>query len=55
MSEDVETVLARALDRASKAGQWETVTALAAELTERRRAKAGVVSLDAARQRKADR
>lgn len=54
VAESVEIILARALDRASKAEQWETVTALSKELTERRRARAGstVVEIDSARRKK---
>lgn len=54
VAESVETILARALDRASKAEQWETVTALSKELTERRRERAGstVVEIDSARRKK---
>jgi hypothetical protein len=46
-------ILARALDRASKDKQWDAVTALAKELTERRRAAAGgtVVEIGSARRK----
>lgn len=54
VAESVEMILARALDRASAAEQWETVTALSKELTERRRERAGsaVVEIDSARRKR---
>ena len=45
----VEAALADALARAAAAGQWEAVGALTRELEARRRARIGVVDLDAAR------
>jgi hypothetical protein len=53
-SDPVELALATALDRASAAGQWTVAEVLARELEARRKARAGVVQLDAAR-RKRDR
>jgi hypothetical protein len=46
---DTLDALAKALDRASAAEQWDVVAALAAELRERRLAAAGVASLPARR------
>jgi len=48
----VEAALAEALRRASEAGQWEVVAALARELQARREARAGVVDLETARKRR---
>ncbi len=45
----VEAALADAVQRAAAAGQWASVEALARQLEVRRRARAGVVELDAAR------
>jgi integrase len=50
----VELTLARAIDRATEAGEWATVRILAAELEARRKSReaqrtAGVTSIDAAR------
>jgi hypothetical protein len=45
----VERALADALTRASAAGQWEAVACLAGELAARRKARATVVHLRAAR------
>jgi hypothetical protein len=43
VAEDVETALARAVDRASAAGRWDVVAQLAEELRARRLAAAGNV------------
>jgi len=51
-ADPVETALAEALTKASAAGQWEIVARLAGELEARRKARAGVVDLDAARARR---
>ena len=48
----VEAALASALERAAAAGQWATVEALARELEARRRARGGVLDLEAARSRR---
>jgi hypothetical protein len=48
----VEAALADALTRAAQAEQWGTVETLARELTARRKARANVVQLDAARKRR---
>jgi hypothetical protein len=50
----VRTAIAEALQRAARAGAFDTVTALTAELKARRaaRARARVVSLEAARARR---
>jgi len=48
----VEGRLALALERASAAGAWDVVAALATELRERRLAAAGVVGLESARARR---
>jgi hypothetical protein len=48
----LETALAGALAGAAAAGRWQTVEALARELEARRRARAGVPSLDGARARR---
>jgi len=48
----VEIALADAITRASVAGQWTTVEVLARELEGRRKARSGVVSLEAARARR---
>lgn len=48
----VEDALARALDRASAAGEWTVVAALARELEARRLASAGVASLPAVARRR---
>jgi hypothetical protein len=45
-------VLARAIEAATAAGQWDLVGKLATELRERRLASANVVDLDAARARR---
>ncbi len=47
VADAVETALATALERASLAGRWATVEALARELEARRRARVGVVDLGA--------
>jgi hypothetical protein len=47
----VEDALALALSRAAEAGRWDVVAQLAKELEARRNAAAGVVSLDARRER----
>lgn len=54
---EVEATLARAIDRATEAGEWATVRILASELEARRKSReaqrtAGVASLDAARRKK---
>jgi hypothetical protein len=51
-SDPVELALATALDRASAAGQWTVAEVLARELEARRKARAGVVQLDAERRRR---
>lgn len=48
----VEEALASALAAAAAAGQWASVEVLARELEARRRARAGVASLNDARARK---
>lgn len=48
-SDVVEAALAGALERAAAAGQWSTVEVLSRELTARREARAGVVSIQAER------
>ena len=53
-TDPVELALATALERASAAGQWTAVEVLARELESRRKARSGVVLLDAER-RKRDR
>jgi hypothetical protein len=45
----VETAIAAALERASIAEQWGAVEVLARELEARRKARAGVLQIDAAR------
>ena len=47
-----EAALADALTKASAAGQWTVVAALAGELEARRKARAGVVELDAERRKR---
>lgn len=49
--DDVEAALARGIDRATAAGQWDVVALLAGELQARRLARAGVPSLPSARKR----
>ena len=51
-SDPVELALATALERASAAGQWTAVEVLARELEARRKARAGVVQLEAERRRR---
>jgi hypothetical protein len=51
-SDPVELALATALDRASAAGQWTVAEVLARELEARRKARAGVVELNAERRRR---
>jgi len=53
-TDPVELAIASALERASAAGQWTAVEVLARELEARRKARSGVVQLDAER-RKRDR
>ena len=53
----VELTLARAIDRATEAGEWATVRILAAELEARRKSRealrtAGVASIEAARKKR---
>jgi hypothetical protein len=48
----VEVALADALTKAAAAGQWTTVEVLSRELEARRKARANVVELDAARRRR---
>jgi hypothetical protein len=49
----VETVLAKALERASAAGQWDVVAAISRELEARRLTRAGnVVRLSSERKRR---
>ena len=48
----IEAALGEALKHAASAAQWGTVAALAAELRARREARAGVLSLDAARRKR---
>jgi hypothetical protein len=48
----IEAALGDALTKASAAGQWTVVATLAAELEARRKARAGVVELDAERRKR---
>ncbi len=52
-AEDIEGGLVRSLEAAARAGAWDVVGALAAELRERRLAAAGVAVLDVERARRA--
>jgi hypothetical protein len=49
VADPVEAALADALTKASAAGQWTVVETLSRELTARREARAGVVTLDVER------
>ena len=51
-ADPIEAALADALRRAAIAGAWDSAAALTAELRARREARAGVVSLDAARRKR---
>jgi hypothetical protein len=51
-SDPVELALATALERASAAGQWTAVEVLAREIEARRKARAGVVQIEAGRRRR---
>lgn len=51
-ADPVEQAIATALERASAAGQWMAVEVLARELEARRKARAGVVELDAERRKR---
>jgi hypothetical protein len=44
--------MATALERASAAGQWTAVEVLAREIEARRKARAGVVQIEAGRRRR---
>ena len=52
IADPVEQAIATALERASAAGQWTAVEVLARELEARRKARAGVVELDAERRKR---
>jgi hypothetical protein len=51
-SDPVELAMATALERASAAGQWTAVEVLAREIEARRKARAGVVQIEAGRRRR---